>query len=98
MAQNPSEPDQKNASLPKMISLKDDGYYSNCSMVETTPFDISILFGKIRPRADEKGQTSLVEIYDKQIYLSHIQAKALYDALGRSLNSIAQSKDPKMQS
>jgi hypothetical protein len=71
--------------LPKLISTKDDAYYSNCTMLETTPFDISILFGKVRPRTDDKGQRQLVEVYERQIYLSHLQAKALYDALGRSL-------------
>jgi len=77
----------------KMVSLKEDGYYSNCTMVETTPFDISILFGKLRPRMDEKGQASLVELYEKQIYLSHVQARALAEALGRSLEALARQRE-----
>jgi hypothetical protein len=79
---------QQTAQVQKMVSLKEDGYYSNCSMVEGTPFDISILFGKVRPRTDEKGQTGLVEVYERQVYLSHLQARALHDALGRSLRSM----------
>lgn len=76
---------EQRTGLPKLISTKEDAYYSNCTMLETTPFDISILFGKVRPRTDDKGQRQLVEVYERQIYLSHLQAKALYDALGRSL-------------
>lgn len=87
--QNQGDPQQRaGATLPKMISLKEDGFYSNCTMVETTPFDISVLFGKVRPRVDEQGNRSLVEVYEKQIYLSHLQARALHEALGRSLASI----------
>jgi hypothetical protein len=76
----------------KVVSMKEDGYYSNCSMVEATPFDISILFGKMRPNVDDKGNKSLVEVYERQVYLSHIQAQALFQALGRSLSQIAGQK------
>ena len=84
MAENQQQAQQK-AAVQKVVSLREDGYYSNCTMVEATPFDISILFGKIRPKSDEKGQQVLVEIYEKQIYLSHLQATALHRALGQSL-------------
>jgi hypothetical protein len=92
-----TEPIEKAGQRPmmqKMIALKDDGYYSNCSMVEATPFDISVLFGKIRPRMDDKGQASLVEVYERQVYLSHLQARALFEALGRSLNSLSHPREP----
>lgn len=72
-------------SMPKLVTMKDDGYYSNCIMVETTPFDVSILFGKVRPRSNEQGQNTLVEVYERQVYLSPLQARALHDALARSL-------------
>jgi len=74
--------------LPKRVALKDDPYYANCAMVQMTPFDLAILFGKITPVTDGNGQGQLVEVYDRQIYLSHLQARALYDALGRSLSSL----------
>jgi hypothetical protein len=77
--------EQTRQTMPKIVSMKDEGYYSNCIMVETTPFDVSILFGKVRPRSNEQGQNTLVEVYEKQVYLSPLQARALYDALGRSL-------------
>lgn len=87
MTENREQTGQR-AALQKLISLREDGYYSNCIMVETTPFDVGILFGKIRPRADEKGQPALVEVYEKQVYLSHLQARALYESLGRSLDAL----------
>jgi hypothetical protein len=90
----PMEKAEQRSMMQKAIALKDDGYYSNCSMVEATPFDISILFGKIRPRMDDKGQASLVEVYERQVYLSHLQARALFEALGRSLNSSSPRREP----
>jgi hypothetical protein len=91
MADTKDDKEQR-AQVQKVVSLKEDGYYSNCTMVEGTPFDISLLFGKVRPRTDEKGQPSLVEVYERQIYLSHLQARALHDALGRSLSSVSGSR------
>jgi hypothetical protein len=35
------------------------------------------------PVSGANGQRSLVEMYDRQVYLSHLQARALYEALGR---------------
>jgi hypothetical protein len=81
-------PDAPPVTRQKVVSLKEDGYYSNCSMVEATPFDISILFGKMRPNVDEKGNRSLVEVYERQVYLSHMQARALLQALNRSLSQV----------
>jgi hypothetical protein len=86
-------PEQRGAdqrvSVPKVVSLKEDGYYTNCFMVETTPFDISLLFGKVRPKTEEQGQVSFVEVYEKQVYLSHVQARALFEALGRVMQAIS---------
>jgi len=91
MANNPEKKEIR-SNVQKVVSLREDGYYSNCSMVEATPFDISILFGKVRPKTDEKGQPALVEVYEKQVYLSHLQARALYEALGRSLESVSRPR------
>ncbi len=87
MADSQEQRDQRQT-LQKKLALKEEAYYSNCSMVETTPFDISVLFGKVRPATDQAGQSTLVEVYERQVYLSHLQAKALYEALGRSLSSL----------
>jgi hypothetical protein len=81
------QPNQQQT-LPKRVALKDESYYANCAMVQMTPFDLAILFGKITPVTDGNGQTQLAEVYDRQIYLSHLQARALSDALGRSLSSL----------
>jgi hypothetical protein len=83
---NGQERRDQRQTLQKRVAFKEDGYYANCTMVEMTPFDIAILFGKVRPVMDQSGQRSLVEMYDRQVYLSHLQARALYEALGRSLS------------
>jgi len=70
------ERQERPAALQKRVSLKQDGYYGNCTIVEMTPFDIGVLFGKIRPVANADGQASVVEMYDRQVCLSHWQAKA----------------------
>jgi hypothetical protein len=75
--------------LPKRIALKDDPYYANCTMPAMTPFDVAILFGKVRPTRDSNGQNQLVEMYDRQVYLSHLQARALQEALQRSLSALS---------
>jgi len=77
--------------LPKRVALKDEPYYANTTMVQMTPFDLAILFGKITPVTDANGKGQLVEVYDRQIYLSFLQARALYDALGRSLSAMMQA-------
>jgi hypothetical protein len=85
------QPQQQQQTLPKRVALKDEPYYANCAMVQMTPFDLSILLGKITPVTDPNGQGQLVEVYDKQVYLSHLQAKALSDALKRSLSAFTRS-------
>jgi len=84
------QPEQQ-PTLPKKVALKDEPYYANCAMVQMTPFDLAILFGKITPVTDGNGQGQLVDVYDRQIYLSHLQARGLYDALGRSLSAMMES-------
>jgi hypothetical protein len=85
---NGEEKQEQRQTLQKRVALKEDGYYANCTMVEMTPFDIAILFGKVRPLTVQTGQRSLVEMYDRQVYLSHLQARALYDAVGGSLSRL----------
>lgn len=87
-SQEQQEQRQQPQGLPKRVALKEDGYYANCTMVEMTPFDVAIVFGRVRPVSDANGQRSLVELYDRQVYLSHLQARALHEALGRSLSAL----------
>ncbi len=77
--------------LPKRVALRDEPYYANCAMVQMTPFDLAILFGKITPVTNGAGQTQLVEMYDRQVYLSHLQAAALFDGLGRTISALRQA-------
>ncbi|MEW6267275.1 MAG: hypothetical protein AB1641_29735 [Thermodesulfobacteriota bacterium] len=73
----------------RIFSIKEDGYYyANCALIEATPFDLSIVLGKVRPSVDEKGQRVLVEVYERQVYLSHLQARVLYEALAKTLGSL----------
>jgi hypothetical protein len=92
VSETEKQPEQQQQTLPKRVALKDEPYYANCAMVQMTPFDLAILFGKITPVTDPNGQGQLVEIYDRQIYLAHLQARALYDALGRSLSALMQER------
>jgi hypothetical protein len=85
---NQEERQEQRQAVQKRVALKEDGYYANCTMVEMTPFDIAILFGKVRPVMDQSGQRTLVEMNDREVYLSHLQTRALYEALGRSLGSL----------
>ncbi|MFC1835044.1 DUF3467 domain-containing protein [Thermodesulfobacteriota bacterium] len=96
MAESNAPEKEQKTTLPKMVNIQDEGYYSNCTMVETTPFDISVLFGKVRPRTDDQGNRTLVEVYEKQVYLSHLQARALHEALGRSLNALRRQQGPEV--
>jgi hypothetical protein len=52
---------QQQQTLPKRVSLKDEPYYANCAMVQMTPFDLAILFGKITPVTDGNGQPRRVD-------------------------------------
>ena len=94
VAEEKKAPETPPVTRQKVVSLKEDGYYSNCSMVEATPFDIAILFGKMRPNVDEKGNRSLVEVYERQVYLSHMQARALLQALTRSMAQVSGPSAP----
>jgi hypothetical protein len=85
---NDQEERQQAQGVQKLVSIKEEPYYANCTMVETTPFDISVLLGRVRPRTDDKGNRSLVEVYDKQVYFSHLQARALHEALGRAIATL----------
>ncbi|MFH1112572.1 MAG: hypothetical protein V1792_01500 [Pseudomonadota bacterium] len=76
--------------FPKRIQLEDDGYCVNGVMVEMSPFDISMLLGKIHAVMDGNGQAQLVKNYERQIYLSHLQARSLLNALGKGLINLSQ--------
>ncbi|MBM4329487.1 MAG: hypothetical protein FJ118_20270 [Deltaproteobacteria bacterium] len=74
MAKGEEQQEQQQA-LQKRVALKQDSYYANATMVETTLFDIAILFGEVRPLLDANGQLSLVEMYARQVHLSYLHAR-----------------------
>lgn len=60
-------------------------YYSNCAMVATSPRDISLFFGRYVPSSNEKGEQTLVELYEHQIYMTLEQAEDLVRILNQTV-------------
>ena len=54
----------------------------------TTPRDISLYFGRFTPVADDKGNQSLGELYERQIYMTIEQAEDLAKMLTRTLEAV----------
>ncbi len=70
---------KKSIKVERIINYeKVQDYYSNCVMVNSTNWDFCLLFG----RSHLEGQDKVVEIYERSIYLSPQQAKALLNILG----------------
>ncbi len=61
----------------RMMSNQMAIYYCNCAMVAASPRDISLFFGRLIPTADDKGNQSLAELYERQIYMTFEQAEDL---------------------
>jgi hypothetical protein len=61
----------------RLMSKQMSIYYTNCSMAATSPRDISLFFGRLVPTADDKGNQSLAELYEHQIYMTFEQAEDL---------------------
>lgn len=71
---------------PAKVMAKDLGtYYSNCAMVATSPRDISLFFGRYVPAANEKGEQSLIELYEHQVYMTFDQAEDLVRILHQTI-------------
>jgi hypothetical protein len=63
-------------------------YYSNCAMVATSPRDLSVYFGRYVPGSNPKGEQSMVELYEHQIYMTLGQAEDLVRILTQTLDAI----------
>ncbi len=72
----------------RMMSKQVNMYYSNCAMVATSPRDISLFFGRYVPGSNEKGEQSMVELYENQIYMTLDQAEDLVRILNQTLDAI----------
>ena len=73
---------------PKMMAPNMGVYYSNCAMIATSPRDISVYFGRYVPGSSPKGEQTLVELYEHQIYMTLGQAEDLVRILTRTLEAI----------
>lgn len=76
------------AGLMKLMSKEMSVYYSNCAMIATSPRDMSLYFGRFMPTADEKGNQSLAEFYERQVYMTFEQAEDLVRMLSQTLESV----------
>ena len=79
---------QTQAGSAKMMSNQLAVYYTNCAMVATSPRDISLFFGRYVPTSDEKGSQKLVELYERQIYMTVEQAEDLARILAQTVEMI----------
>lgn len=60
-------------------------YYANCVMIASSPRDIAIFFGRFVPTTDEKGGQKLVELYERQVYMTLEQAEDLATVLNQTV-------------
>ncbi len=60
-------------------------YYSNCAMVVTSPRDVSVMFGRYVPASNEKGEQTMAELYERQIYMTIEQAEDLSRILAETV-------------
>jgi hypothetical protein len=67
-------------------------YYANCAMIATSPRDISLFFGRFVPTSDEKGGQKLVELYERQIYMTLEQAEDLAAVLDQTVKAFKARK------
>ena len=92
MAKSGSEAEQtatqQSVGVPSRMMARQMGmYYSNCAMVATSPRDISLFFGRYVPGSNEKGEQSMVELYEHQIYMTVEQAQDLVRILTQTLEA-----------
>jgi hypothetical protein len=72
----------------RMMSERMSIYYSNTAMVATSPRDISLFFGRYVPASNAKGEQSMVELYEQQIYMTLGQAEDLVRILSQTLEAM----------
>jgi hypothetical protein len=76
----------------RMMSGQLSVYYANCAMIATSPRDISLFFGRFVPTADEKGGQKLVELYERQVYMTLEQAEDLASVLNQTVQAFKNRK------
>jgi|UniRef100_A0A7C4ETB4 hypothetical protein len=64
-------------SLPDFV----DTYYAGCTMVVSSPVDICVYFGRYTLKDLETGRPGLVQIFEKQVYLTPEEAERVGQAI-----------------
>ncbi len=58
-----------------------DTYYAGCSMVVSSPVDICVYFGRFTLKDLDTGRPNLVQLFEKQVYLTPDEAERLGQAI-----------------
>ncbi len=87
---NDAQPNQPRppAGPTRLMSKDMSVYYSNCVMIAMSPRDVSLYLGRFVPASDDKGNQSLAEFYERQIYMTVEQAEDLVRMLGQTLEAV----------
>jgi hypothetical protein len=89
---NPPAETQNQAGPARMMSGQLSVYYANCAMIATSPRDVSLFFGRFVPAQDEKGGQKLVELYERQVYMTVEQAEDLASVLNQTVQAFKARK------
>lgn len=85
-AENVSRAEQQTPAAPAR-SMTDfvDTYYAGCTMVVSSPVDVCVYFGRYTLRDLETGRPNLVQLFEKQVYLSPDEAERVGQAILRTV-------------
>lgn len=62
-----------------------DTYYAGCAMVASSPVDISLYFGRYSLKDLDTGRPVLVQVFEKQLYMTVDEAERLGQAILRTV-------------
>lgn len=62
-----------------------DTYYAGCTMVVSSPVDICVYFGRYTLQDLETGHPNLVQLFEKQVYLTPEEAERVGQAILRTV-------------
>jgi hypothetical protein len=61
-------------------------------MIATSPKDVALFFGRYIPGSNEKGEQTLTELYERQVYMTIEQAEELAMTLTRTVDAMKARK------
>lgn len=76
---------QSTAIPPRHLPDFVDTYYAGCSMVVSSPVDICVYFGRYTLKDLETGRPNLVQLFEKQVYLTPDEAERVGQAILRTV-------------